>query len=410
MPKLLYLDGSCGISGDMTVAALLDLGADPAKLAAALEPLKREGLSWSVSRKDSHGIAGCDFDVRLAHDASGHPHDHGGHHHPHRHLADVNALLEMLPLSDRARDLAKRIFRIVAEAEAKAHGTSLEAVHFHEVGALDSLADIVGAAVLYDDLGLTDCVISPLSEGTGTVHCAHGELPVPVPAVLNIAQAHAIPLKITPVSGERITPTGIAIAAALRTRSALPDTFTVTRCGIGLGKRDFGMANTLRALILESDGPEEEEGVTLLETNLDDITGEALAHAAAELQALGARDVTLIPCAMKKGRPGTILQVQCDRSRETEFAECIFRETTAIGLRKRPLERICMARETVILPLEAGEVLGKRCSFGTCTRIYPEYESVSALAKTAGIPFSTLFAAAEAAARQLQGESGVSFR
>lgn len=403
MRKLLYLDGSCGISGDMTVAALLDLGADRKKLDTALEPLKHEGLSWTVSRKQSHGIAGCDFDVHLApHDHGHHPHDRGDRHHAHRHLADVNGILDTLPLSDRARDLAKRIFRIVAEAEAKAHGTTLEAVHFHEVGALDSLADIVGAAVLYDDLGITDCVISPLSEGTGTVHCAHGELPVPVPAVLNIAQACAIPLKITDVSGERITPTGIAIAAALRTHRTLPDHFTVQSCGVGLGKRDFGVANTLRAMILESDGPEDR--VTLLETNLDDITGEALAHAVTALQTLGARDVTLIPCYMKKGRPGTILQVQCDRSREREFAACIFRETTAIGLRKLPLERICMRRESIPLTLEVGEIAGKRCTYDSCVRIYPEYESVSALAKATGIPFSTLFADAEAAARKLQGK------
>lgn len=399
MSKILYLDGSCGISGDMMVAALLDVGADPKKLDTALEPLKAEGLSWTISRKSSYGIDGCDFDVHLAHDDHGHHHDHGDHHHAHRHLADVNEILETLPLTKRARALAKRIFRIVAEAEAKAHGTTLEAVHFHEVGALDSLADIVGAAVLYDDLGITDCAFTPLAEGTGTVHCAHGELPVPVPAVLNIAQAHRVPMRITPVAGERITPTGIAIAAALRTQDNLPERFTVQACGVGLGKRDFGVANTLRAMILEAVEPE--DSVTLLETNLDDITGEALAHAVSELQTLGARDVTLIPCQMKKGRPGTILQVQCDSARETEFAECIFRETTAIGLRKMPLERICMRREAITLHLEAGDVMGKRCTYGSCERIYPEYESVSALAKATGIPFSTLFTAAEAEARQL---------
>lgn len=404
MSTILYLDGSCGISGDMTVAALLDLGADPKKLDTALEPLKHEGLSWTISRKSSYGIAGCDFDVHLAHEDHGHHHHDHGHHHAHRHLADVNELLETLPLTPAARDLAKHIFRIVAEAEAKAHGTTLEAVHFHEVGALDSLADIVGAAVLLDDLGITECVISPLAEGTGTVHCAHGELPVPVPAVLNIAQACQVPMRITSVSGERITPTGIAIAAAIRTQSRLPETFTIHRCGIGLGKRDFGVANALRAMIIETEADQATTDVTLLETNLDDLSGEALAHAAAQLTALGARDVTLIPCYMKKGRPGTILQVQCDRSRVDEFAECIFRETTAIGLRKTPLERICMTREAVTLRLDAGEVMGKRCTYGSCVRIYPEYESISALAKTTEIPFSTLFANAEAAARKLQGK------
>ena len=177
MADLLYLDGSCGISGDMTVAALLDLGGDRAALDAALAPLAAEGLAYAVSRKDSHGLAGLDFDVRLP-DV---PHGHG-HHHAHRHLTDVEALLTRLPMAEPARALALKTFRIVAEAEAKAHGCALAEVHFHEVGALDSLADIVGAAVLFHSLGLGGCVVTRLCEGTGTVVCAHGELPIPAPA------------------------------------------------------------------------------------------------------------------------------------------------------------------------------------------------------------------------------------
>ena len=189
MSRLLYLDGACGISGDMAVAALLDLGADRAKLDAALAPLAREGLAYAVSRKTSHGLAGCDFDVRLP----GRPHPAGGHHHhEHRNLADVAHVLAHLPMSEGARTLAERAFRIVAEAEAKAHGRPVEDIHFHEVGALDSIADIVGAAVLFDDLRLDGCVVTRLCEGSGTVTCAHGELPVPVPATLNVAQATTV--------------------------------------------------------------------------------------------------------------------------------------------------------------------------------------------------------------------------
>ena len=156
-------------------------------------------------------------------------------------------------MTDRARELSRKIFRIVAEAEAAAHGCPVEEVHFHEVGALDSIVDIVSAAVLYDDLGITECVVTGLTEGTGFVHCQHGELPVPVPAVLNIAQANRIPLRLTDVKGEMVTPTGIAIAAALRTRNRLPESFLVEKIGIGLGKRDFGRPNLLRALLLREE-------------------------------------------------------------------------------------------------------------------------------------------------------------
>ncbi len=251
MNGLLYLEGAGGISGDMTVAALLDLGANETKLADVLNSLHLEGFQYRISRKKSYGIEGCDFDVILEEAHHHHPEEHGEHHHhEHRNLADVYAVIDRGKMTDGARELAHRIFRIVAEAEAKAHGCPLEEVHFHEVGAIDSIVDIVAAAVLFDDLGVTDCIVSGLTEGSGFVHCQHGELPVPVPAVLNIAQMYGIPLRPCAVQGEMVTPTGIAIAAALRTRSTLPPQYIVEKVGIGLGKRDFGRANLLRALIL----------------------------------------------------------------------------------------------------------------------------------------------------------------
>ena len=399
MPTLLYLDGSCGISGDMTVAALLDLGADRAKLDAALAPLAAEGLTYDISRKASHGLAGCDFDVHLP---EHHHHEGEHHHHDHRRLADVKHVLGHLPMTDRARDIALRTFRIVAKAEAKAHGCPLEEVHFHEVGALDSIADIVGAAVLFDDLGVQDCVVTRLCEGTGTVVCAHGELPVPVPATLNVAQAHAIPLELTPVRGERVTPTGIALAAALRTRDALPAPFTVAKVGVGLGKRDIGAPNALRALLIRADEPAER--VHVLEANLDDCTGEVLAAAAERLLALGARDVSLIPCAMKKGRPATIVQVLADEPLLPALTEALFRETTTIGVRSYPVTRTVMARGPVTLRTPIGDVAAKRCAHGTLVRVYPEYESVRAAAEKAGVPLPEAFALANAAAQALAAQ------
>ena len=281
MSKILYLEGASGISGDMTVAALLDLGGNREHLAECLKSLQLDEFDYEITRKKSYGLAGCDFNVILHHE---HHHEH--HHHCHRHLSDIREILEKASLPERAKKLAEKIFNIVAEAEAKAHGCSIEEVHFHEVGAVDSIVDIVSVAVLIDDLGIEECIVTGLSEGTGTVHCQHGELPVPVPAVVNIAQTSGIPLRITDAKGEMITPTGIAIAAALRTSSKLPPEYVIEKIGIGLGKRDFGRPNILRAMLLSAEVSPEK--IYVLESNIDDSTGEILGLAMEELFAAGA--------------------------------------------------------------------------------------------------------------------------
>lgn len=251
---MLYIEGAAGISGDMTVGALLSLGASQERLKAVLDSLKLgDEFSYVISEKASYGIAGTDFDVILPHRHHHHEHGHHHHHHhEHRNLADVEAIIDRGEMSDRARSLAKKAFRFVAEAEAKAHGKPLDEVHFHEVGAIDSIVDIVSAAVLFDDLGETECVVTGLTEGSGTVMCAHGELPVPVPAVLNIAAATGVPLRVSDVKGECVTPTGIALAAAFRTRETLPAAYRVKGVGIGLGKRDYGRPAILRIMKIEA--------------------------------------------------------------------------------------------------------------------------------------------------------------
>lgn len=250
---MIYIEGAAGISGDMTVGALLSLGARADVLRATLDSLRLgDEFSYEISQKSSYGIAGTDFDVILPH-AHHHHHDcHAHHHHEHRNLADVEAIIDRGEMSDNARVLAKKAFSFVAEAEAKAHGKPIEEVHFHEVGAIDSIVDIVSAAVLFDDLGDTDCVVNGLTEGRGTVMCAHGELPVPVPAVVNIAAASGIPLRPSETNGECVTPTGIALAAAFRTRTALPSAYKILGVGTGLGKRDYGRPAILRILRIEA--------------------------------------------------------------------------------------------------------------------------------------------------------------
>lgn len=398
--KLLYLEGASGISGDMTVAALLDLGASREKLDAVLRSMNLEGFEYRVSRKSSYGIAGTDFDVIL-HDHHHHEHEHGHeHHHEHRNLDDVCAVIDRGTMTDGARELAKKIFRIVAEAESKAHGVPVSEVHFHEVGAIDSIVDIVSAAVLIDDLGIRECVVTGLAEGSGYVHCQHGDLPVPVPAVLNIAQAHGIALRTSAANGEMVTPTGIAIAAALRTRDRLPAEYKVEKVGIGLGKRDFGRANILRAMILEE--TLDPEQMYVLETNIDDATGEALGLALEKLMAAGASDAHFLPCFMKKNRPAYLLRVIAAAPEIPALERIIFESTTTIGMRKLPVDRTCMDREIRTVELPFGTVSVKRCTWNGVVRNYPEYESVRALAERTGKEFQLVFALAKQAAEELE--------
>ncbi len=398
--KLLYLEGASGISGDMTVAALLDLGASREKLDAVLRSMNLEGFEYRVSRKSSYGIAGTDFDVIL-HDHHHHEHEHGHeHHHEHRNLDDVCAVIDRGTMTDGARELAKKIFRIVAEAESKAHGVPVSEVHFHEVGAIDSIVDIVSAAVLIDDLGIRECVVTGLAEGSGYVHCQHGDLPVPVPAVLNIAQAHGIALRTSAANGEMVTPTGIAIAAALRTRDRLPAEYKVEKVGIGLGKRDFGRANILRAMILEE--TLDPEQMYVLETNIDDATGEALGLALEKLMAAGASDAHFLPCFMKKNRPAYLLRVIAAAPEIPALERIIFESTTTIGMRKLPVDRTCMDREIRTVELPFGTVSVKRCTWNGVVRNYPEYESVRALAERTGKEFQLVFALAKQAAEELK--------
>lgn len=268
MARMLYLECAAGISGDMTVAALLDAGASEEAVMRALDSLPVEGFEVRISRVTKSGLDACDFDVMLDAAHENHDHDMGylhgsgaeGHsahhhhhreHHEHRGLREIEAIIDEADMSEHAKLIARRTFRILAQAEAKAHGVAIDQVHFHEVGAVDSIADIVAASVALDNLDVADVVVTELAEGQGTVRCQHGVLPVPVPATLNIVQGSGIALRVLDVRGELVTPTGAAFAAAVRTRSELPGRFTVLRVGLGAGKRSYDTSGVLRALIIE---------------------------------------------------------------------------------------------------------------------------------------------------------------
>lgn len=399
MKKILYLECASGISGDMFVAAMVDLGVDRTGLLAMLEKLQLEQVSFKLEKVCKNGFSGTDFEVEIHehHHHDHHHHDHHEHHHhDHRNLADVLEVVRRGGLSEGAYILAEKIFTIVAEAEAEVHGKPLNEVHFHEVGAVDSIADIAAAAYCADQLGVDEVVVTSLSEGSGFVHCAHGDLPVPVPAVLKVAEKYAIPLRRTDENGEMTTPTGIAIAAALRTQSILPEQYVIRKTGVGFGKKAFQRPNLLRAMLLEEQTGEKpaDDRILQIETNLDDCTGEQIGLASGRLFEAGARDVHTIPCYMKKNRPGVLLRVLCEPEKGVEMEQIIFRETTAIGLRKQLIERVCLERTVSDVQLPVGAVAVKRSRWSGGVICAPEFESVKALSEKSGIPFTDLYKAA----------------
>jgi len=384
MTKYLYFDGTCGISGDMTVAALLDLGASRKKLDTAIESLNLYGFHYHIERKHSYSIAGLDFSVHLHqhHEAKESGYHEHGHDHEHRHLDEIYAIIDRADATDKAKAFAKKTFKIVAAAEAKAHGVPLEKVHFHEIGAIDSIIDIIAAAVLLDDLDIGNVIVPSLSEGTGTVTCQHGELPVPVPAVLNIAETHQITLRPTANNGEMVTPTGIAIAAALNPSDKLPPCYKIIKSGIGLGKRDFGRANFLRVMIIDDNA--DDETVYVMESNIDDCSAETLGLAIEKIMAAGAYDAHFEPCYMKKNRPAYILRaiVPANKTADVEYA--IFKHTSTIGLRKYPVERACMNRRSDKIEIPDGTINVKISTYKDIIRVKPEFDSVKKLAEKTG--------------------------
>lgn len=389
MTKYLYLEGENGVSGDMLVAALVDLIGNSEKLDKILKSLSIKGFEHNISQKTSYSIKGCDFNVQLKHHEHHHEEHYHEHHHEHRHLADVYEIIEQADLSAKAQEIAKKIFFIVAEAEAKAHGCPIEEVHFHEVGAIDSIVDIISIATLLDEINIKNVIVKALNEGEGFVMCQHGQLPVPVPAVVNIAEKYAITLRPTNTKGEMVTPTGIAAAAAIKTSDKLPSSYKIIKTGIGLGKRDFGHANFLRAMIIEDEIAEDQ--IYVIETNIDDSTSEELGLAMEKLLNAGAADVHFEPCFMKKNRPAYILRIICKVKLVTQMEDIIFRHTSSIGLRKYPVERRCMEREIINIETSVGEVKVKKCFIDDIVRYNPEYESVKEAAEKAGKTFREVF-------------------
>ncbi|QHI71806.1 nickel pincer cofactor biosynthesis protein LarC [Aminipila terrae] len=392
MSEILYLECYSGISGDMTVGALLDLGADCKVLEKTLQSINLEGYHLHFGRTRKCGIDAYDFDVHLAHEGlhehvKEHEHEHSSNHHHahvHRNIKDIYNIIESMQASERVKALSKRMFDIVAEAEAKAHGILIEEVHFHEVGAIDSIVDIISVAVCIENLGIDQVILSTLWDGQGFVKCQHGVIPVPVPATVNIAQKYALKLKLTDNEGEMVTPTGAAIAAALNSGKQLPENYLIKRIGLGAGKKDLKNANILRAMIIEdsiencknTEPNEEPDELWKLETNIDDCTGEAMGFTLERLLEAGANDAWYTPVYMKKNRPAYMLQVLCSEEQIEQMQDIIFSHTTTVGIRRNKVQRTVLERELKHLKMPYGDVTVKVCQHKEHIYFYPEYEDV----------------------------------
>lgn len=424
----LYLECYSGISGDMTVAALLDLGADENVLREVLESLPVSGFRIEIKRVVKSGIDACDFHVILdgehenhdhdmeylhghdhhhshdhAHGGAGdHDHDHGhshggaddhGHdhsHHEHRGMKEIRRIISQAAMREGARKLALKIFEILARGESQAHNVPVDEVHFHEVGAVDSIVDIVAAAVCLDNLGVEEVIVPVLCEGTGTIRCQHGILPVPVPAVANIMKTYGLQVRIVDAEGEFVTPTGAAIVAAVRTSERLPKEFSVEKVGIGAGKRDYERPGILRAMLIQ-DRTRKQDVIFKLESNIDDCTGEVLGYVMERLFEAGAKDVHYTPVFMKKNRPAWQLNVICEEEDIEKLEHIIFRETTTIGIRRVRMDRTILKREERTVSTAFGQAQVKVCEARGVRRYYPEYASVARLAMENQVPFSHVY-------------------
>ncbi len=380
--RIIYFDCFAGISGDMTVGALLDLGVSVDELRKQLAGLAvpRSSYSLLVEETNRRGIRARKFSV------------HVEEHQPHRHYSDIAGIIEKSHLGDRVKELSQRVFFRLAEAEARVHGVEIGHVHFHEVGAIDSIIDIVGTAICLDCLDIGEIHVSALPLGGGYVETAHGRLPVPAPATAELLRG--LPVHGMLGEGERVTPTGAAIVAALGSSFGTAPSMTVLATGHGAGERDFpDVPNILRAIVGEKTGaglPGDE--LYVAETNLDDMNPEILGFLMERLFGLGALDVAFSPLQMKKNRPGVKLTFLCPPEKLQSLSRVVLAESTAIGVRYYPVSRIKLERSTEERDTSLGRVLVKVIQgVGGPARIVPEFEECRRIALEKGIPLLEVY-------------------
>jgi pyridinium-3,5-bisthiocarboxylic acid mononucleotide nickel chelatase len=380
--SILRFECFSGISGDMILGSLLDLGLSLDDLRAGLENLNVKNFSVSATKVVKSGVSATKFDVAM------------GEEHSHRHLSHIVKIIEGSELTPAVKERAVAIFRRLAEAEAKVHGTTVEKVHFHEVGAIDAIVDIVGACIGLELMGVKDIYCSPLNVGTGFVDCAHGTMPVPAPATAELLRE--IPIYSNQVSGELVTPTGAAIVSTLAKEFGPMRAFKIRGIGYGAGSKDFmGTANVLRVLqcdFVNSASLESSvvpaDRVAVLEANIDDMNPQICGHLMDKLLASGALDVFASPVQMKKNRPGLLITVLAPTELADALTSQIFEETTTIGIRYHETERRVLEREVEAVECEFGNINVKVSKLnGRIINFAPEYEDCRQAALGQGIPY-----------------------
>ena len=383
--KIAYLDCASGISGDMTLGALIDAGVDLAAVSAGLDSLNLPGCKLVTTEVKKKGFRATQLTVEHTPE------------HAHRHLHHIVKMIDAGQLTPRQQDLAKRIFQRLAEAEAKVHGTTIEKVHFHEVGAVDSIADIVGAAIAWDLLAVDRIVASPVPTGTGYIHIAHGRSSVPAPATAELLRG--VPLVESAVPYELTTPTGAAILATLVDSYGPLPSMKIQSVGYGAGQRELTeQPNVLRLFVGETADPLASDQVWVLETNLDDVSGELIGYCTTRLWEAGALDVYTTAIQMKKNRPGVTLSVLCEPAKIEKLEKILFRETTTLGVRRWPVSRHKLERKPHQVQTLWGAVAGKLGWIaGQPPSFSPEFESCSQIAQQHNVPLKDVYEAAQKA-------------
>ncbi len=404
--RTLYFDCFSGISGDMTVGALLDLGADESKLMEGLKSLSIDGYDLEIGKQLKNGIMGTAFTVLLENEVEeshehehNHDHEHNHNHahqhtheehrhdhdHQHRSYKDIVHLIENSSLNNKIKDLSKRIFEVIAVAEGKIHGKSMDEVHFHEVGAVDSIIDIVGTAICIDSLNIDKVLFSRIPLSRGFVKCAHGVFPLPAPAVMEILKE--VPIYYSDVTFELVTPTGAGIVKALGEGFGEPESAAITAIeaiGYGLGKKTYEVPNVLRAVIF-NEKKTSKDSILKIETNIDDMTPEQLGFVMEQILETGALDVYFTNIMMKKNRSAIMLTVLCNIYDKEKISSLILKNTSTFGIRYTEMRRQILDRKFIEVNTGFGVV---KCKVGilngTATKFSPEYEDCKSLARTSG--------------------------
>ena len=414
--KTLYLECGMGAAGDMLTAALLEVTDDRQGFVDRMNSIGLPGVKITAEPSVKCGITGTHMRVTVdgeeekpadvephghhhghdhdhdhgddhhEHDHDHHGHDHGHGHHHHASVKDIDELIGGLDVSDKVKADARAVYALIADAESRVHGRPVTEIHFHEVGTMDAVADVVSVCLLMEMLSPDQVIASPVHTGSGHVHCAHGILPVPAPATALILEG--IPSYGGQVRGELCTPTGAALLKHFVSRFGDRPVMTVQAIGYGMGKKDFEQANCVRAFLGESEG--RKETVTKLECNLDDMTGEDIGFAMEQLFAAGAHDVYTQPIGMKKNRPGILLSVVCRTADADSMAEVIMKHTTTLGIRRQDMNRYVLQRRIETVDTAYGEVRIKYASGMGAERAKPEYEDIAALAREHNEPLNAV--------------------